>query len=217
MGLGNSSRKNYLSIVDGKIAKRFKDSIPGTTTTRTTNTGKVINEQYFDYVSGFITDIRKTTHETFGEFLCIDLVDGEDSYTLQCNFDSGYSTAFFKTLPNVDFSKRTTIIPSMKMENDKKKVTVFINQGEKALKHAYTKDNPNGMPPMVKVTFKGKDQWDNTELMNFFLETLEKVIRPRINKAAGNLNLQPQDKPADARPKIETSGLDDQYVDDLPF
>jgi hypothetical protein len=216
MGLGNSTRKNYLSIVDGKIAKRFKEPVPGVTTTRTTNTGKVIHEQYFDHLSGFITDIKKTTHETFGDFLNIEVVDGEESFMIQCNFDSGYSTAFFKTLPNVDFSSRLTIIPSMKMEGDKKKVTLFVSQNGKALKHAYTKDNPNGMPLMEKKIVRGKEMWDNWEMMKFFLDNLENNIIPKLQKAAGSLPSAPQAKPADERPKIDTINSD-QYDDDLPF
>jgi hypothetical protein len=218
MGLGNSSHAQYLSVVDGKIARRFKTPT-NDTKQRTTSTGKIVYEQFYDHVSGFIKKVSIVNHKDFGDFINIEMVDGEERFILQTNWDGGYSVAFMKVLPNMDFTKRTTIIPSMKMENDKKKVTIFINQGDKALKHFYTKDNPNGLPEMVKVQYRGKEQWDNTNMMKFFKDYLENVAAPKIAKAAGELPSIPQGKSADATISAKTFvGAENQEMeDDLPF
>lgn len=223
MGLGNSSHSIYLGIVDGKIARRFKEPIQGVTKTRQTSTGKVVHEQLFDHLSGFITDISivppKEEFKKYGDNLVVRMVDGDESYTLQMQKDSGYAVAFFKILPNMDFLKRTTIIPNMKMESDKKKVTIFVNQGgTSALKHYYTRDTPNGMPELKKVMLRGEEVWDNFDLMKFFTDQLANVIKPRIAAAANKLPETPQGKPADASVKNEALSVTGVvYEDDLPF
>ncbi len=217
MGLGNSSHSIFVGIMDGKIVRRHQIATEGVTKTRTTKTGKVVHEEHFDHISGFITDIGKKSHETFGDFLVISIVDGEQRFSLEFNIDSGYATAFFKILPNMDFAKRTTIIPSMKIVDDKKKVTIFINQSEKALKHYFTKDDPKGLPQMVKMTVKNKEIWDNTEQMKFFMKMLDKAL-PKIHEAAKKFNVTPIAIPADATVKPDADDINSaDYVDDLPF
>lgn len=216
MGLGNSSHSVFIGIVDGKISRRHQAPIEGVTKTRQTATGKTIHEEFFDHVSGFITDISTKDHKDFGSFLVVSIVDGESKFSLEFSLDSGYATAFLKTLPNMDFSKRTTIIPKMSMEGDKKKVTVFINQGEKALKHYFSKDNPNGLPQMKSIIFKGKEQWDNTDQVKFFMNMLDK-LRPKIQAAAQKLSVTPQAIPANATVKTDEINDPSAFEDDLPF
>lgn len=217
MGLGNSSHAIFVGIMDGKIVRRHQAATEGVTKSRTTKTGKLVHEEHFDHLSGFITDVTKKSHETFGDFLVISMVDGEQKFSLEFNIDSGYATAFFKIMPNMDFTKRTSIIPSMKVVDDKKKVTIFINQGEKALKHYFTKDDPKGLPEMKKMIVKNKEVWDNTDQMKFFMKMLEKAL-PKIHDAARKFSSTPILIPADATVKPEPDNINnDDYMDDLPF
>lgn len=227
MGLGNSTHAIYLQIVDGKIARRRPAPIAGVTKERQTSTGKIVYEEIFDHVSGFITDIQivpaKQGFEKFGDSLVVKIVDGEESFMLQMQKDGGYATTLFRILPNIDFAKRTTIIPNMKMDGEKKKVTLFVNQAgvTGSIKHYFTKDNPNGMPGLVKVTIRGKEEWDNTDMMKFFTDILNNKIIPKIHNAAKSLPSLPgkmADETADK--KVDNSALsvtDAEYVDDLPF
>lgn len=224
MGLGNSTRSIYLQIVDGKIARRRQAPIDGVTKTRQTSTGKLVHEELFDHVSGYIKDIKilppKAGFEKFGDTLSFDIVDGDESYILQTQKDGGYSTAFFRMMMNIDFTKRTTIIPSMKMENEKKKVTMFINQAgvTGAIKHFFTKDNPQGMPGLVKVVIRGKEEWDNTDMMKFFIRVLNEKVMPKLHAAAKLLPDLPAEKKADET--VDKSALsisDAEMEDDLPF
>lgn len=183
MALENSNKAVYLSIGDGKITKRVKQ--PTTTSvTRQTKEGKIIHEEVYDAVSGRITDIRVQDHPTYGKFWNVVLQDGEDQYILQMNYSGGYASAFLKTLPNADLSQPVRIVPSLKMEGDKKKVTMFINQGGNALKHAYTKDNPNGLPKLAKVKIKGKETWDDSDMMEFLENMVNTTILPKLKAAS---------------------------------
>lgn len=220
MGLGNSQHAIYLNIVDGKIARRYKVAMEGITKTRQTSTGKLVHEQFFDHVSGYITNIGQKEHKEYGIFLEIEIVDGEERFILQTQIDGGYGRAFLKLLPNVDFSLRTTLIPSMKVEDDKKKVTLFITQKgvSGAVKHFFTFENNKGMPPGNKTRYKGKDVFDYTDQIEFLWKFFETNVRPKMKGSAQKLNNQAQDKPADTR--IDKSALtvsDAEMEDDLPF
>jgi hypothetical protein len=173
----------YLSIGDGKITKRVKQPTD-ISQSRTLKNGNVIHEEIYDGVSGIITDIKTHDHPSFGRFWNVSIQDGEEKYILQMNYSGGYASAFLKTLPNVDLTKRVRFSPSMKIEGDKKKVTLFLNQDGKALKHFYTKENPNGLPQMVQIKVKGKLQWDDSDLMSFLERMVVNDIFPKLSKTA---------------------------------
>ncbi len=210
MGLENNNRAIFLSIGDGKITRRVqaptKDSKQ-----RTTKQGKVVNEEIYDAISGIITDIKVYDHKDFGKFWNIYLQDGEDIYVLQTNYSGGYSSAFLKALPNVNLAERVRIIPSLKVEGTKKKVTLFVNQGGHALKHAYTKDNPNGLPQMVQVKVKGVLQWDDSDMMEFLEKMVNEKIIPQLRKA-GHKPLASQ-QPEPTAVELDEDGV----AHDLPF
>jgi hypothetical protein len=97
------------------------------------------------------------------------------------NFSSGYSASFLKTLPNVKLSDRVQITPKLTIEGDKKKSVCFLNQNGSGLKWAFTRENPNGMPDLVKIKVKGKDTWDDSDRMEF-LENNAKNLFVGSNK-----------------------------------
>ena|SRR6185312_1220638 len=201
MALEKNNNAVHLSIGDGKITKRVKQQTD-ISQSRTLKNGNVIHEEIYDGVSGIITGIKTHEHPSFGKFWNVTIQDGEEIYTLQMNYSGGYASAFLKTLPNVDLTKRVRFSPSMKIEGDKKKVTLFLNQGGKALKHFYTKENPNGLPQMVQIKVKGKMQWDDSSMMDF----LEKMVMTDIvPKLSGN----------NATPEPVAAGEDSE--DEMPF
>lgn len=206
MALEKNNSSTFLSIGDGKITKRVKTPT-AESTERKLKDGKIIHEEIYDVVSGIITDIKTHDHPSFGKFWNIAIQDGEDNYILQMNYSGGYASAFLKTLPNVDLTKRVRFSPSMKMEGDKKKVTLFLNQDGAALKHYFTKDQPNGLPPMEQIKVKGKLTWDDSEMMAFLETFVNTKILPK-------LKAQPD---ADVKiPLKQTAGVE-AGDDDLPF
>jgi hypothetical protein len=202
MALEKNNNAVYLSIGDGKITKRVKQPT-GISQSRTLKNGNVIHEEIYDGVSGIITAIKTHDHPSFGKFWNVTIKDGEEIYTLQMNYSGGYASAFLKTLPNVDLTKRVRFSPSMKIEGDKKKVTLFLNQDGKALKHFYTKDNPNGLPQMVQIKVKGKMQWDDSAMMDFLEKMVNTDIVPKLEKS---------------EPVLEPAGVANEESDDeMPF
>lgn len=183
MGLEKNSHAVFLSISDGKICKAVKsptqDSI-----TRTNKNSRVVHEEFFDSIKGTLTDIFTKDHAEFGKKWVVRLEDDGITYQLEFNYSSGYSQAFLKTLPNVDLSSAVKLTPKLSVEGDKKKTTLFVNQHGVALKHYYTKDNPNGIPELQKIKVKGKQTYDDSDIMQFLEDMVKSEILPKIKKTA---------------------------------
>jgi predicted DNA-binding transcriptional regulator AlpA len=184
MATGSNSSSAYYNISNGKICQSFKAMVEGATE-RTTQTGKIVFEKFFDYIDGLITNIETRENE-FGKQWVVTLLDQETglSQSLQFNYSSGYAAAFLKALPNVDLSKKVKITPKLTIEGDKKKTTVFINQGGHACKWFYTKDNPNGLPELKQVKIKGKLTWDDSDVMEFLENMVKNDIKPKLKGSA---------------------------------
>lgn len=164
----------YLTITDGKICRRVQ-SPTATSKERTTKDGKVVHEEQYHGWSGKITDI--TTRQTdYGKEWNVTIEDGDTKASLQMKYSSGYASAFLKTLPNVDLSKDVQLMPKSETTDGKTKTTMFIKQDGKAIKWAYTKDNPNGLPSMKKIKVKGVDVWDDSDMM----EHLEAMVKSKF-------------------------------------
>lgn len=183
MALGNNNSAIYLSISDGKIVRRFKEKTKDSverTLTKGVNAGKVVHEERYSFVEGIITNIEAKDSPQYGKNWIVTIQDGKETYLLQMDYSGGYSSAFLKALPNVDVTQKVKLSPKMTLEGDKKKATLFINQHGEAAKWAYTKDNPNGLPPMVKKKIKGTETWDDSDMMEFLEEMVNRDIMPQL-------------------------------------
>jgi hypothetical protein len=186
MALGNNNNAIFLNIADGKIIRRFQNPTKDSrerTLTKGPNAGKIVHEEIYSFVEGTITDIQ-TKDSEYGKSWLVTIEDNGEKYVLQMDYSSGYSSAFLKALPNVDVTKKVKLSPKMTIEGDKKKTTLFINQGGTAAKHFYTKDEPNGLPQMVQKKVKGKMQWDDSEMMEFFENMVNTEILPKLKGVA---------------------------------
>lgn len=208
MGLENNTHSVFLSIGDGKITKRVKQPTEKSSS-RVLKNGNTIHEEIYDAVSGTITDIKVHEHKEWGRFWNVSLRDDDGTeFVLQMNYSGGYASAFLKALPNADVNQKIKFIPSMKMEGDKKKVSLFLSQNGQALKHYFTKDNPNGLPQMTQVKVKGKMTWDDSDMMQFLEDMVNSQILPKLK----NVKM--------AMSEVDgTSGADEEASDDdgLPF
>jgi hypothetical protein len=189
MALGNTSNAIFLSIADGKIVRQFKNPTANSKE-RTTKTGKVVHEEKYDYVEGIITSVNTRENE-YGKFWNITINDGGEEYIIQFNFSGGTASAFLKTLPNVDLSKPVKLTPKQTIENDKKKSTLFINQNGNALKWFWNKDNQGELPQLKKVKVKGKEQWDDSDMMEYLENYVNENIKPQLGKVTIPLETAP--------------------------
>jgi hypothetical protein len=181
MGLTNSQggSKVFLSISNGKLVRSFKEKTEGAVS-RINKAGREVYEMFYDSLEGTITGVG-TKESDYGKFLVVQVESNGVNYQLEMNFSSGYSASFLKTLPNVKLSDRVQITPKLTIEGDKKKSVCFLNQNNSGLKWAFTRENPNGMPDLVKIKVKGKDTWDDSDRMEF-LENYAKNLFVGSNK-----------------------------------
>jgi hypothetical protein len=194
MGAVKNSSAIYLTIADGKIVRRFKQPTKDTVT-RTTKEGKVVHEEIYDGWNGRIAGIEFRDHKDYGRFVNVMINDGEATAILQMKQGSGYAMAFLKTLPNVDLQTDVKLSPSMKVEGDKKKTSMFINQHGEALKWAYTRDQPNGIPELRKIKVKGKETWDDSEVVEFLENMVATQVIPSLQVVATTSAQEDEDGP----------------------
>lgn len=183
MGLDNRQAGNYITVLAGKLCQRVPEGTEGAIQ-RTNKLGNVVFEKFYDSFTGRLVDI-KVQDGTYGKTWNFVFVDKEEPYILQLSYSNSFATALLKILPNIDLTKEFKVSPSVKMVDGKNKSTLFINQDGKALKHAYTRENPNGMPDMEQVTVKGVLQWDDTKRLIFLQNMVDTVIMPKLLGGTG--------------------------------
>ncbi len=180
MGFSNREGGKYFSILGGKFCIRTDASNPEAKE-RVNKVGKTVHEIFRDSFTGKLVNIR-TKDSSYGKQWEFDFKDGSEVYTLQLSYSNSYATNILKMLPNIDLTKEMKVQPSQKIEDGKTKSSLFISQDGKTLKHAYTKDNPNGLPPMVQITVKGVQVWDDTDRLVFLDAMVKRDILPKLPK-----------------------------------
>lgn len=199
MGLQNNQSGNYINIIGGKLTQRVPEGTEGSIS-RTNKNGKVVHEMKYDSFEGMITGIR-TQDGNFGKNWVFELQDGEENYQLRLSYSNSYATALLKMLPNIDVAKPVKITPKQEEIDGKTKTALFVNQDGKAIKHAYTKNEPNGLPEWEQITVKGQKEWDSTKQLEFLEDMVNKDIVPKLPK---------QEVPQDQKDLInEDINLDD--------
>ncbi len=186
MGAINESNAIYLNISNGKISRRILQPTK-TSITRITKEGKTVHEEMYKGWEGFIEAITVREHKEFGKFWNITLKDetGEEAIVTM-NYSGGYASAFLKTLPNVDLSKKVQLIPKLTVEGDKKKSTLFVLQEGIPLKRFYNLEEKNGLPELQKIKIKGKLTYDDSDMMAFLENMINEKILPKLKKTVNN-------------------------------
>ncbi len=183
MGLENRTEGNFITILGGKFCQRVPAGTPGAKT-RVNKTGKTVHEKFYESFTGRLVGIRTQDGE-YGKSWIFSFKDKEEVYNLQLSYSNSFSTALLKMLPNVDLSKEMKVSPSTKEVDGKNKSSLFINQDGKAIKHAYTREKPNGMPDMEQITVKGAPVWDDTKRIQFLYEMVASQIVPKLHELYG--------------------------------
>ena len=176
----------FLSVSNGKLVRQFREATKESIS-RVNKTGKTVHEEQYRDLIGTIVKIE-TKENDYGKQWQVVFTDGEDRYMVQMPYSGRYSSAFLKALPNVVKGDPVRFMPwEMTDKNDASKkitgITMYQDQdgnGMVKVPSAYTKEDPNGMPEMVKQKVKGKVVWDDTDMMDF----LEKVAKDWIGSAA---------------------------------
>ena len=172
MGLINSTESSKIvSIVKGKFTIRLpEDSDNPSAVTRTleqgVNAGKEIKELQYkalegNYVTSYIDEGE------YGTNYITELQDDEgDSFKLRINLDSQFFSQYAKRIPNI--KKDVPIFFGLGYDKEKEKNFLFIRQQGVNVPFAYTRENPNGLPPPEEKEVRGKKVW-NWEAQEQFL------------------------------------------------
>ena len=172
MGLINSTESSKIvSIVKGKFTIRLpEDSDNPSAVTRTleqgVNAGKEIKELQYkalegNYVTSYIDEGE------YGTNYITELRDDEgDSFKLRINLDSQFFSQYAKRIPNI--KKDVPIFFGLGYDKEKEKNFLFIRQQGVNVPFAYTRENPNGLPPPEEKEVRGKKVW-NWEAQEQFL------------------------------------------------
>jgi hypothetical protein len=154
----------YITIYDAKLTRRF-DAPNQKTVSRINKSGKMVHEQYFSAIEGMLLDIE-LRHSDYGRQWLFHFQDGIEKFVLQLDYHSREAKSFLSRLPNtkLDYFIRTQVF-----KNEKGVTQLFTRHGKTTIPSAYTKDNPNGLPEMVKaMQSDGSTKWDDTAQMVFF-------------------------------------------------
>lgn len=205
MGLENREGGKYITILNGKFAIRVPEGTEGAVA-RVNKLGNTVHEKFYDSFTAKLVNIR-TRDSQYGKNWEFDFRDGGEVYTLQLSYSNSFATNLLKILPNADLTQEMKIQPSQKVEDGKTKSSLFVSQNGVTLKHAYTKDNPNGMPPMVQVMVKGNQVWDDTDRLAFLQNMVETQLLPQLPKDTQATG----DDAAMAVEETETTGDPDDY------
>ena len=178
MGLENHEGGNYITILGGRFCQRVPEGTEGAEQ-RTNKLGKTVWEKFYDSFTGKLVNI-KTQDGAYGKSWVFDFKDNEEVYHLQLSYSNSFATALLKMLPNIDLTKEMKVQPDTKEVDGKKKSSLFVKQDGVNMKHAYTKDNPNGMPPMEEIVIKGEKVWDDTKRLVFLHDMVMTQILPKL-------------------------------------
>lgn len=164
----SEASKIYLNVSDGKLVRQYKEP-NDRTTSRVTKTGKTVHEERFRDLEATLESIESREND-FGKQLVLIFRDGIDYIQVNMPYSSRYSASFLKAVPNLNTAAAFRLMPwSMADKNDPQKsvtgITCYQN-GQKILP-AFTKDNPGDMPQMRKIKVKGKETWDDSEMMEW--------------------------------------------------
>jgi len=247
MGVGTDQRNRVylstLSTMEGdpdfkaKIVQRVPKGTENAITRLNKNSVEVA-ELHHSYVEGLLTDIQLKEHEEYGLAWVFVLEDDNIEYWLQAP-TGRMSMGILCRLRNIDYSKfiKISIFKFTKDEIDRTYLTPYQRSDTGNYINIdlyYSKENPRDLPPMELKKFKGKDTWDNSAQLDFFIAEVKDVIIPELRKAnplsiaalrASGENIQRRS--SESQEKVESPSADNPFVedkkeepeekDDLPF
>ena len=175
MGLENKTgnRMTIVNIIGGKFTVRLPDGDNNPDAVerqleKGPHAGQTVRELQYSHLDGVIVGGEMRTSE-YGTEPVLNMQDGEEVFKLQLPVDGMYFEQIAKRLPNVDPTKNVVFGIGYDKERDRN--FVYVQQDGASVHYAFTKDDPNGMPPPEKKTVMGKDKWDFTDQRNFLYET----------------------------------------------
>jgi hypothetical protein len=194
MALSNSQSTStvFLSVVGGKISQKVKPETPGAVK-RVNKMGNDIYELQFSKLSGILNNVKLKEDDTYGNQYEIYLQDADENYVLQVPQSGRLASSFLSRLPNIDRTGYVEINTWATEEDGKTKQFLTVRQQDKVVQPYFSKDNPNGLPPLEQKKVKGQLVWDDSEQIEFYKELVKKTfngpapVKPEIESDLDNV------------------------------
>jgi hypothetical protein len=189
-GLVEDNKSNfntYLGCANGKFVKRVADTTAKSVARKITkgvNEGKEIHEEFYKGFQGAIKLIEVERSADFGNkwVFVIDTTIEESSpekTILKLGMKSSYADSILLRLPNINLNadvlfEAFSFIPK---GETKERTGIMLKQYNANSKKwdnipkFFTKEMPNGMPPLKEIVLDGVKKYDSTDKM-LFLENL---------------------------------------------
>ena len=190
-------KKYFYVLRDKFVTKANKDEAGAVE--RVNKNKETVYEHQYDAVRGKITNIRlvKKLFKRGDEWRWdVTLTMEQHQIVVSLPFSSRVSKGILLRLPNIDLTEMVKLKAFYFEETNKQVMVVYQGQGLKDKVLAFfTKDNPNGLPPMERITRKGQEEWDDTKQLKWLWEYM--------NKNYPYLTVEPEPEPAPPKPKPE--------------
>lgn len=189
MGFGTTgNQKKWITIKNGNLTVRAQEGEEGAVERKWTipKTGEKGSTWEFQYptFTGFVRG-AEFDNTDYGVVFAVDMFDKDsgDTYQLRIDVNSRIFSQFAKRIPNIDVEKELTI--GAGLDKEKGDATfIYMKQDGEAVKFAFTKDNPNGLPAPEKKTRMGKDVWDFSAQEEFLYNLCDGWFTSQMNKLA---------------------------------
>lgn len=207
-----SSNRHYYKLFQGTIVQEFtnKPEDKEGVEVKERVVEKTGKTKYYIETGGLQGRLLSCKLEStdFGDFLNLEIGDKDGNYELSIPVESRYFRDFMMRAPNIDVNNDMIINTYSFTNKEGKKVQgVRILQDDKPVDRFFTKENPNGLPPMVQKR-KGKDLvWDSTEQVNFLYDQVS-IFSKRLDL----FDTAPADKE-----ESTADVFDKEDLKDLPF
>lgn len=184
MGVVNNKPKmGFLKILQGTFRQEVPAGTPGSQS-RTNKEDRIVNEMIWTELEGKITSVDLKEHEEYGYQLCINVSDGKEAFQLQLPLSSNHADTFLNKSANIDFKKPVTFSPYQftPKGEEKEKRGMTIKQDGVKVESAWTKENPGEVPELEKKKVKGKDVWDNSKRIDFYVERVIPALQSELQE-----------------------------------
>jgi len=119
----------------------------------------------------------------FGDFLEITIASDCD-YVVQIPWRLfKLRDGFLKRLPNINLERKVQLCVFTGKSGD---TVLIVKQSDATVPMAYTKENPNGLPPPTKEIVLGKEKYDFRATEQFLFNLLKEKIEFIENKGITN-------------------------------
>lgn len=202
--------KKFFSLFNGEIKTYVDKETPGAKE-RINKQGTKVYEKFYRSISGIITGITKKVHDEYGKSWVIDLVDGEDKYSLQIPYSSRQADGLLRRLPNVKIEKNVQI----SCGNYDERAYLTLKQDGDKVEYFWTRENPGKLPEMVQVELKGELVWDDTKKMVHLEGYVNEHFMPKVT--IQNEEMEAALPAIEQSIKPEAAKAAEEETDDLPF